>query len=152
MAEGDFFDNRVEGGFYKIAAIQAAVTAYFATSMFPYANADHLMGMGAAISSGIIVTFLLGGKVSPLRKVLSFAALAAPLVLIGIVATETSGNYVTNQRRCLDIEIDMLSAKPKRSNDPEIYQALRCVPQAKAVADYLQARADRSRNLVVQGR
>ncbi|PTQ61014.1 hypothetical protein C8J26_1332 [Sphingomonas aurantiaca] len=40
--------------------------------------------------------------------------------------------HTENQRRCMIIQSDMLSAKPKRSDAADIFQALGCVPQPVA--------------------
>ncbi len=58
------------------------------------------------------------------------------IVAVGIVGIAFAGglreqyqNTLTNNKRCLAIQRDMLSSLPLRSDDPELFQALGCRPQ-----------------------
>lgn len=54
----------------------------------------------------------------------SAACVSAYLDWKGVTPSTTA-----NERRCLAIQLDMLSARPRRADSPDLFQALGCRPQ-----------------------
>lgn len=83
------------------------------------------------------VNVLAGGGIElpkqPLITPFTIAALLDALSLlvfiIGAVVLTASGKDTANDARCLAIQSDMLSAKPKRTDDAGLFSALGCHPQ-----------------------
>lgn len=63
--------------------------------------------------------------VPPILGWISGVLFLAAIVVLGIAVTREADR---TERRCAQIERDMLSAKPKRTNSVELYQALGCQP------------------------
>jgi hypothetical protein len=56
--------------------------------------------------------------------------ITAGSMIQAVVALQHAGSSSrANDRRCLAIQRDMLSARPRRSDDPDLFQALGCRPQ-----------------------
>lgn len=60
---------------------------------------------------------------------LGFAALASFIVGAVQVSSGQARSARANDRRCLAIQADMLSARPRRLDDAALFQALSCRPQ-----------------------
>lgn len=116
----------------KGAGIIAAVVAYFATPMFPYVNADWLLSCGSFITIGAAVAIMLSSSNNRVVRAIAVLACFAPMVWLAIVTTAASRDYNINQARCLKLEVDMLSGRNAIPNAPDVFQAMRCIPQAAA--------------------
>lgn len=73
------------------------------------------------------------GDLTPAILSWSFRLFAfASLVALAAVASETYGRTkesLSNNGRCLAIQKDMLAARPRRTEAPDLFQALGCKPQ-----------------------
>lgn len=66
----------------------------------------------------------------PAYRVSLAALIVSGAALIGTVAPFLKRD-ATNDKRCLAIQRDMLSARPRRSDSPDLFQALGCRPQGE---------------------
>lgn len=62
-----------------------------------------------------------------------FALIPLMFVISVVLAAQrlASIDSRANDARCLAIQIDMLSARPKRDDGPDLFQALQCRPQGE---------------------
>lgn len=69
----------------------------------------------------------------PLQIPILTGIITAVLTIAGIVlfAFNAKLDDVANTRRCIAIQRDMLSAKPRRDDGPDLFQALGCRPQGE---------------------
>ncbi|WP_395335087.1 hypothetical protein WBP06_25050 [Novosphingobium sp. BL-8H] len=96
-----------------------------------------LMSSGALALGVIVLSRIFRGSTSNFDRLLAFVgvlgALSVTYSLIGAMAV--AGR---NDARCAKIEMDMLSAHPKMTNGPDVFQALKCRPQTDADAERLK--------------
>lgn len=56
---------------------------------------------------------------------------ALVFVIILVAQRVASNDSNANDRRCMAIQLDMLSARPRRADGPDLFQALGCRPQGE---------------------
>ncbi|WP_146168783.1 hypothetical protein [Sphingomonas aurantiaca] len=106
-----------------------AVVAYTVSPVLKYADIRWTV-LAAAIGGIGVQLMMLGSK--------SWIGMIGSLLMIGGLVFgaelifDATQVHTENQRRCMIIQSDMLSAKPKRSDAADIFQALGCVPQPVA--------------------
>ncbi len=126
-------DNPQERAFTTAMAFAAALVAYFAAPLIGYMNASLLATFGFPLAAGVTGSWLtlhFGWN----RRWDVVSNLAIVFGFIGLIwqVTAAQSRYNDNLRRCLEIEQDMLSLAPRRSDGPELFQALGCHPQSGA--------------------
>jgi len=96
---------------------------------------------GAKAVVGLIVAVGLVGLHKGLAAQTNGARLAwlLPLVVGGLIVASRIGDFtdpafaaaLANDRRCLAVQRDMLAAQPRRTDSPDLFQALGCRPQGE---------------------
>ncbi|GAA4222231.1 hypothetical protein GCM10022253_30250 [Sphingomonas endophytica] len=113
--------------------VSAAVTlAFFSSQQLPYADASDLVGIGVLYAGSIIAVWIASVSEGFAEKI--FVAAAVVLfgwagVLLGLQVSFAENASRTNDRRCLTIQSDMLSAHPRLLDGHDKFQALGCRPQ-----------------------
>lgn len=113
--------------------IGAIVLAFMSGREMEAANPVALATIGLVVALGVICSH--HAAMSASKKYgavatwasLIFAVLAGLIIMI--VGGEADANLTANLARCQLIQDDMLAAKPRRSDGPDIFQALGCHPQ-----------------------
>lgn len=119
-------------GIDRSLAAGAIIAAFFATPILRYVDPLLLVEAGAWAALGFGATFtvrhLPGGwrYVGTGTSVLCLALAAWWIVPAGI---QLQTSAAANDRRCLAIQRDMLSAQPRRADGPDLFQSLGCRPQ-----------------------
>jgi len=107
------------------------IIAYSVSPLIPYADPLHFAAVGIFAASAVYTRHTAATSNGPLSK-LMFAVAACCLLTAGYmsirVTSEIKHNYSANSRRCLAIQTDMLAAMPRRTDDPDMFQALGCRP------------------------
>jgi hypothetical protein len=119
--------------FATAAAVVAATFAYFSAPLLAFADAGVVAGAGSLFGVGAAGAWLALRQRWGLwwQSTYTAAALAGGL-LLAYEITHTVASYGHNQERCATIQGDMLSPRPRRSDGPDLFQALGCRPQGGA--------------------
>lgn len=120
---------------FRAAALGFALLAFCLQPVLRFVDADRLMGGGAMVAASL-TGFVAAYNEKKLWGVIVWGSSAVALLLLGgwLLATSTTragSNAVANDRRCLAIQSDMLSSHPRRSDGPDLFQALGCRPQGE---------------------
>ncbi|WP_165895482.1 hypothetical protein [Sphingomonas sp. PP-CE-1A-559] len=131
---------------YQSIIVCAAVIAFSSQPLMRFYSPVLLLEVGVTFTIvGVGFAFLRGhleemdrptGRSHP-RQVVVAAVLATLLGLLAatgffVAASSTAvKDSRANDARCLAIQRDMLSAKPRRNDDPDMFQALACRPQGE---------------------
>ena len=115
------------------ALIASAVVAYFVSPLLPFANPRTLFNGGAMLGVG------LGGAWSAMHGkwgklwfgAYGLLALAGATILM-VELTAAAVHSAANDRRCEQVQADMIGPKPQRPDGPDLFQALRCRPQGRS--------------------
>lgn len=111
--------------------VGAALFAYFTQSMARYVDVYAAYGAAIAFTMALVVVsvaYTLERDV--FGVVVGLIGLFAGLYLLNEVVENAAKQASINDQRCLRIEIEMLSATPRRSDLPEVFAALGCRPQS----------------------
>lgn len=113
--------------------IAAAVLAYFSAGEMAAADPIPLASAGLFLALAIIVDHH-ANTTEPSRwtivmMVASVLLFCGGAGIVNYVASQAEQSIHANQARCLAIQRDMLSAHPRRSDSPDLFQALGCRPQ-----------------------
>ncbi len=116
----------------KMLATMAVISAFALAPMLPYADPTAIASGGCLAAVGFGARFI-GQQLPPGWSIASaFAGFAffAWASWYVIPAAQTADRAArSNARRCLAIQRDMLSARPRRSDGADLFQALGCRPQ-----------------------
>ena len=133
MADGKLEIPEIVTTWFRAAVLAAALLAFCTQPLMRFVDADRFLG-GGALLAGSFCGFAM--FISEPKAIMSigYGVVAAILTLVGAYflitgATQASAASVANDQRCLVIQRDMLSAKPRLSNGPDLFQALGCRPQ-----------------------
>ena len=116
----------------RVSLPAAAIAAFAATPLVRFADPAALWAGGYALACGVtwvvVAPAMLSGKWM-LRFGGAMAVTGMALLFYlgdaGITASKA------NDKRCLAIQRDMLSAQPRREDGPDLFQALGCRPQGQ---------------------
>lgn len=121
-------------GIDRTLATIAIISAFAAAPMLPFVNPDPLFNGGCWGAIGFGLSFTTRHTRGALRWALSAVAastLIGMFVEIVPATLEAVRNAESNDRRCIAIQRDMLSARPRRADGPNLFQALGCRPQGE---------------------
>lgn len=114
-------------------ALSGVIIAFASQPLFRFANPSTLMGGALVIGLGLCLFHIASAE--PNRFARNFnLALCFFLVIFGgfflfMTQEEARDASYANDTRCLAIQRDMLSARHRMDDGPEIFQALGCRPQ-----------------------
>jgi hypothetical protein len=108
----------------------AATMSYFSLPILRYASPAFVLAFGLAVAVGVLV-FVGENRTGGTLGWRLFSVLAVLVGIGGLLwhADTLLTASVSNDVRCDAIQKDMLSAQPRRSDDPDLFQALGCRPQ-----------------------
>ena len=115
--------------------IAAAILAYFSAGEMAAADPIPLASAGLFLSIAVIIDHH-ANSTEPSRwtivmMVASILLFCAGAGTINYAARHAEQSIRANQARCLAIQQDMLSAHPRRSDGPDLFQALGCQPRGE---------------------
>lgn len=108
------------------------VIGFTVSPLLRFADPTWLAWSGCILAVSLIANYVIAFTdfKEPWWTIICFVTFAA-LVQI-IVALGYAGEASTaNDRRCQAIQTDMLSARPRRADAPDLFQALGCHPQGE---------------------
>lgn len=113
-----------------VVLVLAAVWAYFSVPVLRFTNPDWLQVFGFMLGFGV-VGWLLSGRIGQGPRWQVMMVLLAAIALFGLnrFMANASASSENNSARCAAIQRDMLSSHPRRSDGPNLFQALSCKPQ-----------------------
>jgi hypothetical protein len=111
---------------FRALFVFVAVVAYTITPVLKYS--DTLLTVLAAGTGGIGVQLMMVGRKTGMGLI-GCVLMIGGLVWGADLIFDATQAEIANQKRCLPIEADMLSEKPKRNDNADVFQALGCVPQ-----------------------
>jgi hypothetical protein len=116
-----------------IMAVPAVIGAYFYQPTIAALGLDDRATLaGCAIAALLAFAILLDTVKRPILLGLGIVACFIIPWYISLKAMEDYGiSDRANDRRCLAIQRDMLSARPRRADNPDLFQALGCRPQGE---------------------
>lgn len=110
----------------------SAIAAFAATPLLRFADPAVLWAGGYALATAVIVLVISQSLINQKWLMRAGGALAglglAILFYLGDTGMTASK---ANDKRCLAIQRDMLSAQPRRDDGPDLFQALGCRPQGE---------------------
>ena len=120
----------------KLVGFTAAgvVGAYFLNPVLPLFPPVILLWIALAAISALVWLYrpwVAGPIVGWASIIIGGGSLLAVVYLLKTAADDVAINAVANQRRCLAIQRDMLASQPRRSDGPDLFQALGCRPQGE---------------------
>lgn len=116
--------------FATAVLVVTATFAYFSAPLLAFADAGTIAIAGSSLGMGAAGSWLAvrqGWSRWWQWPYAAVALLGAALLTHEISRTTTL--YGHNQKRCASIQGDMLSVTPRRSDGPDLFQALGCRPQ-----------------------
>jgi hypothetical protein len=113
----------------KAIAIGAAICAYFIQPLLRFADADRLVGGSCLAAASIVWGLRAYHSRSWAEGILAAGGAAFGFWLLASALTTATTNSTLNDRRCLALQRDMLSARPRRADGPDLFAALGCRPQ-----------------------
>jgi hypothetical protein len=109
--------------------VLAAVWTFFASPLITFEDASDLASAGMFLGTGASIGWI------SLRlgwgrrwEWASIAVILVGVALVGLQSFFTAQTYKANNKRCISLQQDMLSATPKRADGPSLFAALRCRP------------------------
>jgi hypothetical protein len=124
--------------------IASIIFAFLSGSLMRFVDPNLLAGIGTLLGLALTTFHSSTAFASKLFYRVSIAivtvAAVTALFLICIVLEAASKSSEANDARCLAIQQDMLSARPRRSDGPDLFQALGCRPQGKGSVHVLRNR------------
>jgi len=134
----------------QVFAAGAAVLAFSASPLMRYADPVEIWTFGIALASMIIINLIEDEEAnSPLGIVTTRVVGYGTICLIVWWSSDWTSSAKANDRRCLAIQGDMLSAQPRRADGPDLFQALGCRPQGEGS---VHAPPDRTGKSLMNGR
>ena len=115
--------------FMTAAAVFAVLWAFFSTPLLRFADPIFLALCGTAIAVGAGVAWLKVGNHRPWEGVAGLVLTGVGIVGLGLLVHAAIRSSNANDSRCVELQNDMLSASPLRSDGPALFQALGCRPQ-----------------------
>lgn len=107
----------------------------FSGPLIRYIPADNLHLMGLIVAGIVFCGYWASIYWGDWDAKVMLAIAVVLLPLVGIIGTSTVTHGIqdgrANDRRCLAIQGDMLSAQPRRADGPDLFQALGCRPQGE---------------------
>lgn len=122
--------NRAWGGI----GIGGVVVAYFASPLLRYVDPATMLFAAMALSIGVVYWHdaWSADKVTAKRKIwFGIAAFAASAWAGAPEIRDAINDVRANDKRCAAVQMDMLSAHPRRADSPDLFQALGCRPQGQ---------------------
>lgn len=120
---------------YPALIVAALVFAFFTQpalrflAIYPAFEGSMVLGLGIIL---VRVSYMLGRDVMGL--VMGSAAVIVGAFWLDAAIESAMRTAAANDRRCWYIEREMLSARPRRSDLPDLFTALACRPQGDALA------------------
>jgi len=121
---------------HKLVGVGAAavVAAFFLNPILPRFPPVYLLWTATLASTALIWFYepWTHGRTLGWASIVlgvGFALIAFVLFLIALAHVER--DQAANDRRCLAVQRDMLSARPRRADGPDLFQALGCRPQGE---------------------
>lgn len=115
--------------------IAAAVLAFFSSAEIAAADPVRLASIGLFIAIAIAVDHHAatnpGDKYLRIWHGVTLVSFIGGAFILQMTAREAEATLSANKARCLAIQRDMLSAHPRRSDGPDLFQALGCRPQGE---------------------
>lgn len=126
--------------------IAMAVVMYVTSStILRYFDPRLLYSIGIIVSGAIMFSFLESvienKKLKKLCSIILFSILTYATYNFTTLLDFYGKASQANDQRCYQLELDMLSAKPRRSDGPDIFQALGCRPQGYENVSFPQTSA-----------
>lgn len=117
--------------------VMAAVWAYFASSLLAFADQSDLAVFGGLFGIGAGGTWLAMREVLERHWGWTFGTvfILSTLMLLWQLNLAMT-NYGANEKRCVALQRDMLSAKPRRADGPALFEALNCNPSGTEPVHY----------------
>jgi hypothetical protein len=94
-------------------------------------SAPERLTLLAVIILGLIMMEAAGYLVGVWRLVLVAIATALAMGMYTYVVADAQSDKLSNDKRCAAIQRDMLAAQPRRTDGPDLFQALGCRPQGE---------------------
>ncbi|WP_433910368.1 hypothetical protein [Sphingomonas yabuuchiae] len=118
---------------FRGSVLAAAVIAFCMQPLMRYVDPDWYLAGGTFLGASFLGFSLFISDEERLHSLL-WGAAGAILALAGVYflavgAYRADMAAIANDQRCLTIQRDILSAKPRRSDGPDLFQALGCRPQ-----------------------
>lgn len=120
---------------FRGLALAAAVLAFCTQPLMRYVDPDWYLAGGTFVGGSFLGLSLFIAEEERLRSIFwgvsgaIMACVGVFFLAVGAARADTAS--IANDQRCLTIQNDMLSAKPQRSDGPDLFQALGCRPQGK---------------------
>lgn len=120
--------------------------AFASQPLMKYYSPTSLLNVGSAFTVVAVGFAVLRGHVQELGKpdgkphpnglvanttIGTIAALTIAVIIFMMATSSATKDSRANDARCLAIQQDMLAAEPKRTDGPDLFQALACRPQGE---------------------
>jgi hypothetical protein len=109
----------------------------FSGPLLEYVSAPelHFLGIlvGLIVYSGHWASIYRGDWDAKVMLFVAVVLLVITAVIYAPIISSAINDDAANDRRCLVIQRDMLSAKPRRDDGPDVFQALGCRPQGDGI-------------------
>lgn len=106
----------------------AALMAYLCQPYVPFLP-EWTIAAGAVTGMSLAALITAAARKKPHHVVAQALSGAGGIVLLLVAFAQASQERAANDRRCLAVQRDMLSAVPRREDAPDLFQALGCRPQ-----------------------
>jgi hypothetical protein len=122
------------------AVVASLVFLYFISPLVAFADPGHLfiVGFSMASSVGLALAIALYGRRSKagFDWMVTFGLMVAPVGAALIALGPTFDNARRNREQCRALQIDMSSVRPHRKDSREMFEALKCSPQAVGTVQF----------------
>ncbi len=110
----------------------SVIVGFTVSPLLRFADPTRLAISGAILGLCLIATYMIAFSdfAEPWWSILSYGAAAVALVAFWTLY-DAGDAARANDRRCLAVQRDMLSARPRRADSPDLFQALGCRPQGE---------------------
>jgi hypothetical protein len=110
----------------------AAAYAFLVSPVLRYADVDILAWTAPILGLGTAATWV-AAHLRPPRIVFNLISgvAFASLTVLSLTVLDARKSASANDRRCLAIQRDMLSAHPRKPDGPALFQAFGCRPQGE---------------------
>lgn len=120
---------------FRGAVLAAAVVAFCTQPLMRYVDPDWYLAGGTFLGASFLGFSVLISHEKRGHAIFWGATggilACAGIYFLAIGAARADKAAIANDQRCLTIQRDMLSAKPQRSDGPDLFQALGCRPQGE---------------------
>ncbi|QNE04454.1 hypothetical protein [Croceicoccus marinus] len=120
-------DDHTERQYAQAATAFAAVTAFFASHLMPYADADKLAFWGFAFGASLAFIWLERGTDRTAWKVSSALCFFGSIIGLAWTAGMANRAYDETTQICAKLGADMVAGTAP-DNGPQVFEALDCPP------------------------